>query len=242
MKKIAFLLMAAAVALVSCQKGGKTSPDVRTYGMTGDVREVYLYTMDPELEDDESAGEMLEFSFDEKGRVTEDDYGNIFIYDTDGSLLQATAAHSELTRDAQGRIVKYVNSIFDDEGEFYDEDLDVFDSCEIEYTYDAKGRVVTEEYYGWEWGSTYTYEYDGDAFYPSRLTYSGYNEGWNEEGTVTYRYLAFDDKGNWTEREVNQVMNSYEEPWEENQEPEIETEEQTIRQRRVFTYWSDKEN
>lgn len=237
MKKIALLLMLAAIAFVSCDRDGKTSPDVRTYGMTGAVKEVQLSSMDPELEEE---GEdpwleesMLEFSFDENGRVTEDDYGNRFEYDDQGNVI---SEFKELTRDEKGRIVKVVNNILDDEGEFLDEDLDVFDYCEIEYTYDEKGRVVTEDYSGWEWGNVYTYEYEGDAFYPCKATFKGYNEGFNEEGTVTFKYLSFDDQGNWTSRDLTRVSNSYEEPWEEGQEPEIETTEHTTRQFRTITY------
>jgi hypothetical protein len=237
MKKIALLLVMAAFAFVSCDKNGKTSPDVRTYGFTGDVKEVQLSTMDPALEEE---GEdpwleesMLEFSFDEMGRVTEDDYGNQFKYDDEGNVI---SQFKEITRDEQGRIVRVVNNILDEDGEFLDENLDVFDYCEVLYTYDEKGRVVTEDYSGWEWGTVYTYEYEGDKFYPCKATFKSYNEGFNEEGTLTYEYLTFDDKGNWTSRNLNRVASSYEEPWEEDQEPEIETSEETIRQIRQITY------
>ena len=132
--------------------------------------------------------------------------------------------------------MRVVNNILDEDGEFLDENLDVFDYCEVLYTYDEKGRVVTEDYSGWEWGTVYTYEYEGDKFYPCKATFKSYNEGFNEEGTLTYEYLTFDDKGNWTSRNLNRVASSYEEPWEEDQEPEIETSEETIRQIRQITY------
>lgn len=244
MKKIAFVLLAATVALVSCQKSEKSSPDIRTYGLTGDVREVYLSTEDPELgeegEDTWYEEDLMMFSFDEQGRVTEDDYGNTFEYDAEGRFAPANPFKT-LTRDAQGRIVKFVSEVLDEEGQFLDEDLDVMDYCHVEYTYDAKGRVITEDYTGWEWGNVYTYEYEGDAIYPSKIVIKGFNEGWNDDITQTFEYLNFDAKGNWTSRNVHQVSESYEEPWEENQEPEVEVEERNYRQIRTITYWSDKD-
>ncbi len=244
MKKSLLIVMMAGFALAACQKGGNTSPDVRTFGFTGDVKEVFLSTMDPDLLEEDDVDpwleeEMLEFSFDAQGRVTEDDYGNVFEYDADGNL--DGSEHRRITRDGKGRFLSYVNEVLDDEGEFYDEDADVLDSCDITYAYDAKGRRVSEEYSGWEWGATYTYEYEGDAFYPSRVSYESYSEGWNDDGTITYEYLEFDDKGNWTVRNAHRVSNTYEEPWEEDMEPEIETEERTTREYHNITYWSDED-
>ena len=91
MKRLAYLLTMAAVALVSCQPADKSFPDVRSFGLSGDVKEVYASTMDPELEaegeDPMLEPEILEFSFDELGRVTEDNSGNSFEYDAQGNLV-----------------------------------------------------------------------------------------------------------------------------------------------------------
>lgn len=237
MKKITFLLMAAALAVISCDKGGQTLSDVRTYGLTGDVAEVFLSTMDPALEEEGEDPwldrDLLMFSFDELGRVTEDDYGSQFEYDDQGNVV---TKYLEVTRDAKGRIVKVAKDYLDDEGALLDEDLDVLECLEVEYTYDEKGRVVTEDYDGWEWSNVYNYEYESDAIYPSKATCKGSGEGYIDEITITYEYLSFDDKGNWTSRKVNKVVKSYEEPWEENPEPEVEITESTTREDRRITY------
>ena len=247
MKKITILVLMAAFALVSCQTAQKTatSPDVRGYGFTGDVRYVYVSTMDPELEaegeDPWLEEDMLEFEFDELGRVVIDDYGNEFGYDEQGNFIRGEFEQSTLVRDANGRIVEYSNEVLDENGEFYYEDSDVFEMCNLAYKYDAKGRVETEEYSGWEWGSSYTYEYEGDAFYPKEVRIESYNEGYNENILFIYEYLTFDDKGNWTSRNVTRLATGYEEPWEEDMEPEYETTENHTRQFRKITYWSDED-
>lgn len=240
MKRIAYFLTMAAVALVSCQPADKTFPDVRSFGLSGDVKEVYASTMDPELEaegeDPMLEPEILEFSFDELGRVTEDNSGNSFEYDAQGNLV---SEYQELSRDDKGRIVKFTHNVLDDEGQLLDENLDVLDYCEIEYSYDGQGRMIKEKYDGWEWSATYTFEYEGNNIYPSKVSMKGSGEGWIDEVTTTYEYLTFDDKGNWTSRNVDQVRKSYEEPWEENPEPEVETTEIINRQLRRITYWSE---
>ena len=245
MKKYFLFVTMAAIALVSCEKGVQTSPDVRAFGLTGDVKEVYRSSMDPELLEEDDVDpwleqDLMELSFDKQGRVTEDDYGNPYEYDAQGNFVRGYSDFTTLTRDAQGRILSYINEIFNDEGELLDEDADVLDYCSITYTYDEKGRRIGEEYSGWEWGTVYTYEYDGDAVYPGTVSFDGYSEGWIDSGTITYEYLEFDAKGNWTVRNVNKVSSSYEEPWEEDQEPEIDTEETNTREYRTITYWSDK--
>lgn len=247
MKKIAVFVLMAAFALVSCQKGAqKTSADVHTFGMKGDVKNVFYSVLlletssedeqgDPWLEQDE-----LLMSFDREGRVIQDEYGNLYIYDTEGNFIAGTSQWSTITRDAKGRLVSYDCSVLDEEGNFLDDDLDVFNENHFTYTYDAKDRVATEEYTGWEWGADYKYEYEGDKFYPSRITFESYNEGYNETGTIDYDYREFDDKGNWTVRLVTTTTDSWEEPWDDS-EPEVETDTYVNREYRKITYWSDKD-
>ena len=91
----------------------------------------------------------------------------------------------------------------------------------------------------WEWESTRTNVFEGGNVYPSSATFVSVSEGWNEEGTILYTYTEFDAKGNWTERTVRTETRSWEEPWEENMEPEVETSVSEVRQRRVISYWSE---
>lgn len=234
MKKYSILTLVALLALAACQP--KTASDTTTFGFVGDVKEVFLYVMDPDEEETGSVEGMLEYTFDAQGRVTQDEYGHIYQYDADGLLTNSRVPGTELLRDQRGRITSYDSTSFDDWGE---EDFDIMDFFKAKYSYDAKGRPEVEVLNGWEWESTRTNIFEGDRVYPSSTTFVGASEGWNEEGTVTYTYTEFDAKGNWIERTVRTETKSWEEPWEENMEPEVETEVSEVRQRRVISYWSE---
>lgn len=245
MKKIAVFVLMAAFAFASCQNAEKTttSPDLRAFGMKGDVKMV-LYSVllldtssedeqgDPWLEQDE-----LLMSFDREGRVIRDENGNMYEYDDDGNFVAGLSDRTVMTRDDKGRIVHYDNTDVDWESD----DVDIYDYVDVVYTYDDKGRVATEENTGWEWMTTYTYHYDGDNIYPSSIDYESFIEAWIEKGTITYDYTEFDAKGNWTERIVTDKSEGYEEPWEENQEPEVEESYQKTRQNLEIIYWSDED-
>ena len=239
MKKL--FILTAVLALAACQSAQQTtSPDVRTFGMYGDVKEVQYSVVavdedSPADVDPWEFGGTVEFTFDQQGRVTLDDRGTEFVYGEDGSFVSEWAT---LVRDEAGRLVCYDNT----SDEMLDsEEFDVYNFFKMDFTYDAKGRPATQELDGWEWSNTFTFSYDGDKVYPSAATFEGGYEAFVEEGTITYVYKAFDAKGNWTEREVTKVTNAYEEPWEDDMEPEVETTTNVERQYRQIRYWSDKE-
>ena len=246
MKKISILSLAAMLLLMmSCHPAveEKTSPDLRTFGVKGDVQMVYhsiivLETSDEEFDSDDTwlAQDDLALSFDRAGRVTHDDYQNYYEYDDNGQFVEGTSKETRLTRDDKGRIVCYDNTELD----FESDDFDVMDYCKVSYTYDAQGRVATEEYIGWEWMTSYNYSYEGDKVWPSSCTFESHDEGWNSEGTITYEYLEFDDKGNWTERLVSRKAKNYEEPW-DDQEPEVEDYFMNSRETREIFYWEEED-
>lgn len=234
MKKYGILTLAALLGLAACQP--KTASDVTTFGFQGDVKEVTLYVLDMEEEETGAEEGTVEYTFDAQGRVTRDEYGHSYQYDADGLLTNSRVPGTELLRDQQGRIISYDSTSFDDWGE---EDFDIMDFFKAKYSYDAKGRPEIEVLNGWEWESTRTNVFEGGNVYPSSATFVSVSEGWNEEGTILYTYTEFDAKGNWTERTVRTETRSWEEPWEENMEPEVETSVSEVRQRRVISYWSE---
>lgn len=245
MKKSFLILSLAALVCAACQSG-TTCHDVTTFGLKGDVKEVWFSDALIASSADEEAEEAgdpvfsdkeLQMTFDAQGRVTLDENRNRYEYDADGQFVRGQLPQTTVERDDKGRIVTYDNTAFDD---WDSEDFDVYDFFVAHYTYDAQGRVVTEELGGWEWGTTYTYVYEGNNVYPSSASFEGGAEGWNEEGTITFEYSEFDANGNWTDRIVTTVNNGWEEPWEEDMKPEVETVTYTHRQLREITYWTDK--
>lgn len=241
MKKSILFLTVAALAAASCSQ---SSPDITTFGLKGDVKEVWFtdeLVAASEL-DGEELGEgtvsenELQMRFDEQGRVLRDVYGNTYEYDADGNFVRGQLRGTELERDAKGRILRYDSTNFED---WDSEDFDIVAFFAVTFTYDGKGRPQAADTNGWEWNTTYSYAYNGGNVYPASATYEGGAEGWIEEGTITYEYVSFDEKGNWTERFVSTVNKSWEEPWEEGMEPEIDTVTYKHRECRTITYWSD---
>lgn len=229
MRKSLLLGLAAVFALMACQRES-ASPDVRTFGLTGDVREVYfsVVSSDP----DDPMDEISYLAFDARGRVTLDPFGNVYTYDAEGNYDGAYKEFITVERDTRGRLVTFDNSEVIEE-DF--DDFDVMDICHLEFEYDDLGRTTTIHYNGWEWGTTYLSTYEGKNVWPVREVTESYDEGYNETTTTTYEYLEFDAKGNWTSRTATATTKS----WEEEDEESEESYTTVIRQIRRITYWSD---
>ena len=242
MRKISILALAAVALFAACTP--KYNPnDARTFGLTGDVKEVRFSEEMLESSSEEAAEhfwadkDKLEMTFDEKGRITLDAYGTVYQYDENGVSVAEEGSAAVMSRDTRGRIEAYDNTCLDDV-DFSHYDISKY--YKASYEYDAKGRPARGEFAGWEWGETRTYQYDGVKVYPSVVIKEGGSEGWNEKTTVTYEYTKFDARGNWTERFVTRQTDGWE-ACEEGVEPEVETTVVKIREIRAITYWSDAE-
>lgn len=243
MKKISILALAAVTLFAACTP--KYNPnDARTFGLTGDVKEVHFSEEMVEASTEEAATyfwaeqDKLEMTFDEKGRITLDSYGTVYKYDEAGVFVSDDVPEAVMSRDARGRIEVYDHTCLED-ADFTHYDISKF--YKYSYTYDAKGRPATAELGGWEWGENRTYAYDGAKVYPSVITKEGGSEGWNEKTTLSYDYTKFDARGNWTERMVTKVTEGWEEPWEEGAVAQVDTTTVKSRQVRSISYWSDAE-
>ena len=103
----------------------------------------------------------------------------------DGKSLSAIYP-SGIKRDAKGRIVKGVMDT-DGNGE--------------EYTYDAQGRVVKYHYHFYDEVNTESTRYGADGYILQRRFEPGGMDA-GEPYTETYKNVAVDTHGNWTERKV----------------------------------------
>lgn len=239
MKKL--LIIPAVLAVAACQPKQNNGPsDALSFGLLGDVKEVYV-TQSIESSTDEDLAEIvpttgeerLEFTYDADGRITLDTFGLPYEYDADGAFVGGSGKKTTLERDAKGRIVSYDNTHVEDEDDY--EDLDIESFFSYVFDYDNQNRVVKEEISGWEWCDTYEYTYEGDKPYPASATFVSGAEGWNEEGDIKFEYTAFDDKGNWTERLETYTVKAYEEGFEE----EAQNYTTVYKKVRRFVYWSE---
>ncbi|MCR5352446.1 MAG: hypothetical protein K6E35_08170 [Bacteroidales bacterium] len=238
MKKICILSLLAAFAFVGCQRGASGSADVRTFGMTGPVKEVFqavtLISEDGVEQEAAPVAETLLMSFDEQGRVTLDLFGNVYVYDEAGNFVQGNHEITVMERDPKGRILTYDSTRVPDDMDYDGFSLEQF-FC-VTFGYDGKNRPVLEDHGGWEWETVIDRNFQGNKVYPESERFSGGFEDVVEEGTIHYEYTAFDDRGNWTERTVTKVTVTTEDLWEEKTEQQTET--LVTRERRTIHYWS----
>ena len=215
------LLTMTMMALASYQNNHDGSVDVRTFGLVGNVGKVITTPFfatpgdDGLVQGERMDGSESEMSFDWQGRVLHDLYGNVYVYDEAGHFIKGEEDYQKMKRDEQGRIVLY-ESIRDDED----------DACfKMEFTYDEKGRVSKMDLGLWEGAYTDEFVYEGDHVYPDKILNRGSEQGENTEMTTEYRYLEFDDQGNWLKREVHVTVVTTEEAAEGDSAPEPTTEE-----------------
>lgn len=170
------------------------TPDRRTFGLVGNVKEVQISITDnsDDMVDDPLIDEQ-QMTFDKNGRVTRDINDCIYVYDAKGNFINGKKDYSKMERDSKGRI-KYYETRLDDE------DPDCF--C-YTYEYDTKGRPTTVTLSLWEGVYTDKFTYTGDNVYPDKLLTEGDEQGDHYTIVVTYEYKAFDEHGNWTERVCN---------------------------------------
>lgn len=238
MKKL--WIIPAVLAVAACQPKENKPSDALSFGLLGDVKQVYLTQSIVSSTDEDLAEvvpttgeERLEFTFDAEGRITLDTYGLPYEYDADGAFVRGIGKKTVLERDTEGRLASYDNMHVEEEDDYEDLDIESFFSYTFEY--DNQNRVSKEEIGGWEWCDTYEYTYEGDKVYPVSATFMSGSEGWNEEGDIQFEYTAFDAKGNWTERLETFHVKAYEEGFEE------EAQEYTTVYKKVrrVIYWSE---
>ena len=173
--------------------------DIFGFGLLGRVQKVVTttYTATDTGSERLQKGEAVEgsettVSFDADGRVTEDPFGGVYVYDADGKFVKGARRMSIMKRDDQDRVVNYQTKQDDEDDAMFRND----------YSYDTSGRLVKVNQVFWESTDQFTFVYDGDEIYPSKRLFDSYDEGFHTVSETTYHYTQFDDHGNWTEREL----------------------------------------
>ena len=167
------------------------TPDRRTFGLVGNVKEVQISTIDiTEDSDDDPSFEDQQMTFDETGHVTLDINNCEYVYDAQGNFIKGEKDYTKMERDSKGRIKSYETRLDDEDPDCY----------RYTYEYDSKGRPSTINLLLWEGTYTYKLTYTGDNVYPDKFVTEGDEQGDHYTIIVTYEYKAFDEHGNWTER------------------------------------------
>lgn len=248
MKNLWKMAAAAMLILTACSFSTKTADNkdgdkkkvenntgyARAYGLYGNVKEVRVsickLTGLAEGEDPWVESDKLDLAFDRQGRITIDEAGNTYKYDDAGNvsmMLHGDTPMNEVKLDSEGRIVNYLKRDGLNDREFEDYTL----------TYDAQGRLLTEESNFWEALNHDSLVYEGNKVYPVRIITCGAAEAENYENTTEYDYKKFDDHGNWTER--YSTTKGYTMIADEESTREDVKYEQL--ERRKITYYSDDE-
>lgn len=186
----------AGAPSVSASVAENTPTDVRGLGLVGNVKEVSVTVREISPEPGEPYVDSTQvMRFDEKGRVLKDRYDNLYKYDDKGNFIFGLSEKTKMRRDEKGRIVYYENR--------QDEEDDL--GFHINFEYDDNGRMSKAKMQGWESTVDEAFTYTGDNIYPDRFNAESEDEGDHYSLVVDYTYKKFDDKGNWTEREVHSV-------------------------------------
>ena len=226
------LLMMAMMALASTHHHQDGVTDAHTFGLVGNVGKVittpYFATPgeDGLIQGERMDGSESEMAFDWQGRVLRDLYGNVYVYDEAGNFIKGEEDYQKMKRDGQGRIVLY-------ESRRDDED----DTCfTMEFTYDSKGRVSKMNLSLWEGAYTDELVYQGDNVYPDKIINKGSEQGEDTKMTTQYRYLDFDEQGNWLKREVHVTVVTTEETGDSSAPVPTKEEIYTIEEREIKYY------
>lgn len=207
MKRLRIIfIMALSAIFICCANTAKktdagaendnTPADVKSFGLVGNVKEVTVTVLDLSSEKQESWVDSTQYmKFDDNGRVLKDRFDLPYKYDDKGNFVYGLSEKSVMRRDEQGRIVYYENRM--------DEEDDLGFDLKIEY--DDKGRMAKTQIVGWESTVDEWYTYTDDHVYPDQQKLESEDEGDHYSTVITYTYKKFDDKGNWTEREVKTV-------------------------------------
>ena len=207
--------------------------DAKTFGLNGCVEKVVTTTYVATLEGDKLVKGMISnrtdslTTFDEKGRVTLDSYANPYIYDADGKFIKGRSKESKMTRDKEGRITNYSNR----------ENANHWEGYDYSFEYDKQGRIKAIEWGGWEEGESYALTYKDDKLYPSSMHIDGQACADIYKTDIRYKYTKFDEKGNWTAREMYFDIMQTTEEYEGNENPAKDYSKEYYIQERTITYY-----
>lgn len=208
--------------------------DVTAFGLKGCVKKAVIVRYEATPEGDKLVKGSRTYAyndslvtFNDQGQVTIDIYANPYSYDSDGEFVKGRSKDTKMDRDDKGRVIQYVNREGSNDWEGYS----------YEFDYDKKGRLSKIEWVGWEEISETVMHYEGDNVYPSREKIELQVCADIFKSDFRYRYTAFDNRGNWTEREIwcDELETTV--AYEGNENPEVKTSKSYFIEQRTITYY-----
>ena len=214
------------------QRDVKKASDITFLGLKGPVKEARTVTYEAMVDDEDNLTkqELANYGrdticFNDRGLVTRDQYGGIYVYDDSCRFVRGVSEKSVMKRDAKNRIVHYSQRNDDEDDAMF----------ENEFIYDDLDRLLRVVRTFWESTETISLFYGSDnSFFPTKRLYESYDEGTHVTSETVYRYPDFDAYGNWTEREVRYNGTETEEATEEQDATTWKG--QVIEQREILYY------
>ena len=174
-----------------------------------------------------------EATFDGWGHVTKDEWGNAYGYDAEGNYYRGNHTYTLMERDGKSRVAHYKDVEGDNDGD-----------VEYRFLYDKQGRIKSVSMKGWSGTWDEKRSYEGTKLYPSKAVKTGTYEGGGAfEQNREFRYMHFDEQGNWTERLIVELYTEMDEQWGWNEETQQEEQmevkdstEQILIEKRMIIY------
>lgn len=181
-----------------------SSPDLTMYGLKGHVRTCKTLTYPALIKNNEYAikdGEVTSslLVFTGQGYLKQDDIFDL-TYNEQGKLIKGINIKAEnmkvsVKRNKGG----YITAILCEDKQA---GMEHDQAYRIDYTWNKRKEMIKEKYSGWEWTSINHYKYDEKGLLHEKSSKDNFDYETEVTHTTTYLYTKFDDRGNWTERNV----------------------------------------
>ena len=185
-----------------------SSPDLTLYELKGHVNTCKTTSHEATLKDgkyvikDTKGTPPSHLVFTEQGYVSKDGIFDL-TYDEQGKVLKGVNVTDKdmkisIERNKNG----YLTSLTCENKKY---GMESDQAYKINYKWNDKNQMTAEEFQGWEWSSANHYKYDDKGLRQELTNQSNPDYEVEVDNTSTYIYTKFDDKGNWTERNVEMV-------------------------------------
>ena len=184
-----------------------SSPDLTLYELKGHVNTCKTTSHEATLKDGkyvikDTKGHPSHLVFTEQGYVSKDGIFDL-TYDEQGKVIKGVnVTNKDMKMSVKRNKNGFITSIICEDKKF---GMESDQAYKIDYKWNDKNQMIEEAFQGWEWSSTNHYKYDDKGLLQELTNHCNPDYETEVDNTSTYTYTQFDDKGNWTERNVEMV-------------------------------------